>query len=282
MKNISKTAQKWICLIPLISTTIIVVLTYINFSMHKASVKKWFQFVATVVIALFVSALIDKYLLSGLFPVFNWIVDVLIWTVVNFILIDLQVDNSNNKTTIALSKKQIILITISLCILIAVLFCAICIPKFIEIFKFESEIPDTNGPDNYSLATLTEDDVLSDYGSRMLMSSHSKKGSETSVKGVYQDDDKDEVCVSAKIFDGVYTAQATKINTDKLMFNISSVVESGNFAIYILIDGEIYCQADINCETQVKLENIKDKLVLIKIVGEAANFEFCVTRSTII
>ena len=175
----------------------------------------------------------------------------------------------------AKSKNIIIIVT---AVILTVVFLICFIPKLIEIIKFESEIPDLNGPDNYSLATLTESDILEDYGSRMLMTGTSKQCEKTNVKGIYEDDDRDEVSSHAKIFDGVYTAQATKISGDALTFNISSVVKSGNFAIYILIDGEIYCQADINCNTEISLDNIKNKIVLVKIVGEGADFEFKIKR----
>lgn len=175
--------------------------------------------------------------------------------------------------------KKIIIIICS--IIVVVLFSVVAVPKFIKIFKFESEIPDVNGPDDYSLATLSEDDVLGDYGSKMWITGTSEKGNETNVSGIYKEIDRDEISSYAKIFDGVYTAQATKTSSNDLIFSFSSNVKSGNFAIYILVDGEIYRQADINCKTKVKLLNINDKLVLVKIVGEAAEYEFSVIRSIV-
>ena len=275
----AKNIEKFLCLLPFISTTIIIVITYINFAKRKAGFKKWILFFFTVAVGIFIAAIVESFLMSGKFIILNWLVSALIMTAVNFVLIEMQidVDNAPEKQAILPAKSKNIIIIVT-AVILTVVFLICFIPKLIEIIKFESEIPDLNGPDNYSLATLTESDILEDYGSRMLMTGSSKQGEKTNVKGIYEDDDRDEVSSHAKIFDGVYTAQATKISGDALTFNISSVVKSGNFAIYILIDGEIYCQADINCNTEISLDNIKNKIVLVKIVGEGADFEFKIKR----
>ena len=80
-------------------------------------------------------------------------------------------------------------------------------------------------------------------------------------------------------FSGILILQATKITTDCLRFDIESEVKKGNFAIAIVIDGAIYDygQAD-SCDTII-VENAQDKIALLVIAGETADFQIKVQRT---
>ena len=86
------------------------------------------------------------------------------------------------------------------------------------------------------------------------------------------------VSFSAKTFSGVDVLQATKVDSDNLILDISSEVRSGNFAIMVIVDGEYYCDVDINTTKQLMLNNISNKTVLVKVAGESAELRVSVQR----
>jgi len=181
------------------------------------------------------------------------------------------------------NEKKNKLRTILLCVLGGLLALAflgyVIVRPLIIIFSMKSDYTDTNGVDNYSLEVLGEKDLIGEHESKMYMSGVFFEGGTTHIKGALEHYDRDGCSVQAGIFDGVYTAQATKIEKDTLKLKLNSQVVEGNFEIFILIDDEVNQRIQANCEKEIVLEGIKDKTVLVKIVGEGADFVFNVERS---
>ena len=83
----------------------------------------------------------------------------------------------------------------------------------------------------------------------------------------------------AKSFSGVGNLQVTITEHNVLMLDIESTVTSGNYAIIILIDGELYSEVPINQSTQITLTDIANKTVIVRMAGESAEYRTVVTRS---
>ena len=180
-------------------------------------------------------------------------------------------------------KEKSKLSFVLLCVLgglVALAFFGYAIVKpLVFLFTMESDYTDTNGEYNYSLEVLGEKDLIGEHESKMYMSGVFYEGNSTSVKGALEDYDQDICTVQADIFDGVYTAQVTKIEKDILKLKLNSQVQAGNFEIFILIDDEVDQCIQANCEKEIVLEGIKGKIILVKIVGEGADFAFSVERT---
>ena len=139
---------------------------------------------------------------------------------------------------------------------------------------------DTNGEADYSLATLTLEDILDEwYGYTMFASGSYGEGDGTNVDHEWEDEDRDSRSIHAKSFSGVTVLQATKTDCATLTLDVTSTVESGNFRIVITVDGAYYCDVEINKTTQVVLNDIQNKTVLIKLAGESAKFRAEVSRT---
>ena len=130
------------------------------------------------------------------------------------------------------------------------------------------EIADTNGPDDYSLATITEENVINqDLGcSSYTMSPGSEDENylveTTKFKG--------------KEFSGVAQIYMTNfIGKSDVYVDVSNLaVDSGNFALYAVLDGEIVHEFKIGelMET-FELKDINGTFELV-MAGETADFKF--------
>ena len=130
------------------------------------------------------------------------------------------------------------------------------------------EIADTNGPDDYSLATITEENIANqDMGA----SSYSiSPGSEdenymvnpTKFKG-------SEFSGVAQIY------MANYVGKSDVYVDVSNLtVDSGNFALYALLDGKIVHEFKIGelMET-FEMKDIKGSFEIV-MAGETADFKF--------
>ena len=130
------------------------------------------------------------------------------------------------------------------------------------------EIADTNGPDDYSLATITEENIANqDLGcSSYTMSPGSEDENylveTTKFKG--------------KEFSGVTQIYMTNfIGKSDVCVDVSNLsVDSGNFALYAVLDGEIVHEFKIGelMET-FELKDINGTFELV-MAGETADFKF--------
>ena len=130
------------------------------------------------------------------------------------------------------------------------------------------EIADTNGPDDYSLATVTEENVVNqDLGC----------SSYTMSPGSEDDDYLDKVTkFKGKEFSGVTQLYMTNyLGKSDVTVDVSNLtVNSGNFALYVLLDGEIVHEFKIGelMET-FEMEDINGTFEIV-MAGETADFKF--------
>jgi len=123
-------------------------------------------------------------------------------------------------------------------------------------------IEDTNGPDNYALATITDENIIKqDIGSLNL-----KKSSRLLSKGITFSSDK---------FSGVYRIFHTNLFFDSgfLMNVIDFEVKSGNFRMVLVNDGRIVAEVEPDMMATCQLDDLNGSFELI-IAGESAEFEF--------
>lgn len=119
----------------------------------------------------------------------------------------------------------------------------------------KAHIEDTNGPDNYSLETFSEEDKVSS-GWHITVGSIS---SQVGGKGKF----------SAKKFTGVYTLYETYVSTsNSCYFDIE--VESGNLEVVLIQDAKIIKSVDLNTTSRFTIDT-KGK-VSLRVIGESAKF----------
>ena len=131
-------------------------------------------------------------------------------------------------------------------------------------------IEDTNGADNYSLQTITEQDVVEQkMGSRGTISKNETHFGNISSGIKY----------SAKKFTGVNRLHTSIIfkGSDIYVSLSSFEVKEGNFAFYIVFDGEVVGKLEPSDDIVAEfiLENVEKTGDLEYIIaGESANFSF--------
>ena len=169
---------------------------------------------------------------------------------------------------------------LALCIGIPVVVAILVAFAVIISLASESKFVDTNGPGNFALTEITQDDILSkNHGYRSFMASERHSGFHTNIIGTrYRDYDYDYISRSFGNIHGIVILQATKISGNTLTLNINSSIESGNAEIAILIDGEYYCSVDVNQDQSITLQDISNKEVIVKLAGEGAKMKIDVTR----
>ena len=141
-----------------------------------------------------------------------------------------------------------------------------------------SAIEDTNGAFDTSLTTVCVEDVQTNrYSATMLQSRNI--GSCTNVGGRLNQYDFDFCTVSARQISGVLTIQATNVDADELTLEIDTTLQSGNMEVFILVDGALAQQAEVNKTQTITLTDIAGKDVLVKIGAESAQMEISVKRT---
>lgn len=130
------------------------------------------------------------------------------------------------------------------------------------------EIADNNGPDDYSLATITEENIINqDLGA----------SSYTMSPGSEDDKYMTELTkFKAKEFSGVAQLYMTNyIGKSDVAVDVSNLtVNSGNFALMVLLDGEIvheFKHGELMETFEMKDINGTFEIVM---AGETANFKF--------
>ena len=135
-------------------------------------------------------------------------------------------------------------------------------------------IADTNGPDNYALQQITEADVVA-------MQMGSRGGVSTSETHLNFENlsISSGIKYSCKKFTGVHRIYtATILKGSDIFISLSDYqVNSGNFAFYVVLDGEVIGQVDYNefGVAEFLLEDIeKTGTVEYILAGESADFRF--------
>lgn len=135
-------------------------------------------------------------------------------------------------------------------------------------------IEDTNGADNYTLQTITEEDVVNqEMGSRgtfRTIEAHFEIAGWSVSDGIRYSSDK---------FTGVDLIYSTTLfaGSDIYVTLAEYEIKEGNFAFYIVFDGEVVGEIEPGdgAYSEFLLENV-DKTGTLEyvIAGESASFEF--------
>ncbi len=120
-------------------------------------------------------------------------------------------------------------------------------------------IEDENGPDDYSLAVITNEDLLGNYGTNYFMSTYSRMQKDNLLTG----------SKSSRKFTGVDTLEEITA-LEYIKIEINSNVKSGNFKI-VIIGKDLFID-DINVNEEYIYTNNSPGKYKIVIAGESANF----------
>ena len=126
-------------------------------------------------------------------------------------------------------------------------------------------IEDVNGEDNYSLATITEEQIKKhDMGYLNLSTS----------KSMFSDD---VIEFSSKKFTGVDEIFSENIlmSSDYVINVTNFSIEKGNFEMVVLLDDEIVTRLEPGQDVEYHLGSVKGKVTLV-IAGESAKFSFSI------
>lgn len=130
-------------------------------------------------------------------------------------------------------------------------------------------IEDTNGPDNYTLAVITDENIINmDIGAQNV----------SMVSGMFNPLNSG-VTVKSDKFTGVYRIFQTNFlfNSDFVMDVSGFWVNSGNFRMCIANEGKIIADVEPGMLVDVSLSDLNGSFELI-IAGESADFEFTLDR----
>ena len=127
-------------------------------------------------------------------------------------------------------------------------------------------IEDTNGPDNYALAVITDENII-----RQDMGALNVKKSTDLLN--------DGITFSSGKFSGVYRVFVTNffLNSDFDMDVAGFWVNGGNFRMCIVNDGKIIADVEPGMFPEVLLHDLNGSFELV-IAGESADFEFTLDR----
>ena len=155
----------------------------------------------------------------------------------------------------------------------AVAIVAVCVIMFV-LNPGPEHIEDTNGADNYSLQTITEQDVVEQkMGARGTVS---ERESHLEITGLSISGG---IRYSSKEFTGVYMLYNTTLmkGSDIYVTLAEYEIKEGNFAFYIVFDGEVVgkIMPSDGAYSEFLLENVEKTGTLEYVVaGESASFEF--------
>ena len=145
-------------------------------------------------------------------------------------------------------------------ILLAVAVVAFCGYSFLT--SDLEHIEDTNGPDNFALTTITDENIIQqDIGALNVKKS----------TGILNDG----ITFSSNQFTGVYRVFQTNFffDSDFLMDLAGFFVNSGNFKMAVVNDGEIIATVEPGLFSTCNLSDLNGSFELV-IAGESADFEF--------
>jgi hypothetical protein len=120
-----------------------------------------------------------------------------------------------------------------------------------------NQIEDSNGNDDYTIQTISNEDIIK-------KSSYSALGFvETNINGKYTK--------KANKFSGVYKVLSVEANNEKLSISMESSVTAGNFRIVLIKGDEIIDDFELNTTDTITIDNANGTYI-VKIVGESAKF----------
>lgn len=123
-------------------------------------------------------------------------------------------------------------------------------------------IEDTNGADNYSLQTITDDNII-----KMDLGAMNLKESTDSISNT--------TTYSSNKFTGVSEIYGENIKGNRFEITINHArVDSGNFKIILLEDDKIVHEFKLNELTQTYVLENPSGYISLRIAGESADFMF--------
>ncbi|MBR2446750.1 MAG: hypothetical protein IKB28_08840 [Clostridia bacterium] len=128
------------------------------------------------------------------------------------------------------------------------------------------QIEDTNGEQDYSLATITEEQLV--------------KGTNSSSKvGFLHTQINDSHTFKVNKFSGVEAIESVRAteNTKSITFLVECTRKSGNLYVYVRCDGQIVGDFEIGARDDLVLENPAPGKYELCVAGESASYELSVT-----
>lgn len=131
-------------------------------------------------------------------------------------------------------------------------------------------IEDTNGPDDYSLTTITDENILNlDMGA---INPISVRETGFEIAGISVSDG---VKFSSKGFTGVYEVMYNNflLDSDMVISLHDFVVEEGNFKMCVVYNDEIVAVLEPGETVEYRMEKVNGT-VSLRIAGESASYRF--------
>ncbi len=271
--------QLYFSVVPGISSALVFFVTMFELKRQRATFKEWIKFMAIFFGFGVLAAVIDTFVMSGENPILNIIVFTLIMALANYLCINQQAHCETRSELQENSHKKVKIITWIISGVIA--FTALIVVLVLALSNHigSSHIEDINGTEDPSLAVITREDFISvNNNNKATLTSGSQTGVQTNVSGRLGDCDYSRCSVSAKKASGIYTLQATQTDANSITLNVESTLSSGNMEIIVVIDGEYYQHIPVNSKQIIVLEDVAEKLVLVKMATESAEVNIVVER----
>ena len=128
------------------------------------------------------------------------------------------------------------------------------------------QIEDTNGEDDYSLATITEEQLV--------------KGTNSSSKvGFLHTQINDSHTFKVNKFSGVEAIESIRAteSTKSITFLVECTRNSGNLYVYVRCDGQIVGDFEIGTKDDLVIENPAPGKYELCVAGESASYELNLT-----
>ena len=128
------------------------------------------------------------------------------------------------------------------------------------------QIEDTNGEDDYSLATITEEQLV--------------KGTNSSSKvGFLHTQINDSHTFKVNKFSGVEAIESVRAteSTKSITFLVECTRNSGNLYVYVRCDGQIVGDFEIGTKDDLVIENPAPGKYELCVAGESASYELNLT-----
>ena len=128
------------------------------------------------------------------------------------------------------------------------------------------QIEDTNGEQDYSLATITEEQLV--------------KGTNSSSKvGFLHTQINNSHTFKVNKFSGVEAIESVRAteSTKSITFLVESTRNSGNLYVYVRCDGQIVGDLEIGTKDDLVIENPAPGKYELCVAGESASYELSVT-----
>jgi len=139
--------------------------------------------------------------------------------------------------------------------IVRVLICILLLGSLVGCMK---QIEDTNGDEDFSIVSISDEKICSNVNSYVAFNSYSVENDGFKT-------------VSIKTFSGVDTVDKTVVFNQSLTYNIDLTVKKGNFRLILIKDREIIWEFPLNESSSYTVNN-GSGIYELKIAGESAEF----------